>query len=113
MNDDFWHCFDELLAGSPIVIDRPKGSCHPSFPDAVYPLDYGYLQGTHSADGYGVDVWIGTQGDRKLMGIACTYDTLKKDAEIKLLAGCSEKDIQCIIEFYGQRMKTLIIRRSP
>ena len=53
---DFWRALDALVAGSEIVIDRPRGSAHPRYPDVIYPLDYGYLAGTRAADGDGIDV---------------------------------------------------------
>ena len=59
-NPQFWQALDQLLARSALVIDRPKGSSHPRFPEMVYPLDYGYLENTASMDGEGVDVWVGT-----------------------------------------------------
>jgi inorganic pyrophosphatase len=55
-NNAFWLRLDELVAGCGLVIDRPKGSPHPRYPDFFYPLDYGYLDGTRSADGDGIDV---------------------------------------------------------
>ena len=39
-NEDFWSALDELVANSEIVIDRPKGTTHPRFPDFVYKVDY-------------------------------------------------------------------------
>ena len=81
----------------------------------VYPLDYGFLEDTTSSDGGGIDVWIGSldtvvdkQNTKTLTGILCTFDTLKRDAEIKLLIGCSEEDIQVIQEFHKE-MHTLYI----
>ena len=109
MKNDFWDHIKRLLRDSRLIIDRPKGSRHPHYPDAIYPLDYGYLEGTISSDNSGIVVWVGSQSSRRLTGIACTYDTLKKDAEIKLLAGCSEEDIKKILDFYALRMKTIII----
>lgn len=41
MNQAFWDAVDSLMANSKVVIDRPKGSCHPRYPHIVYPLDYG------------------------------------------------------------------------
>jgi hypothetical protein len=43
-----------------------------------------------------------------LTGILCTFDTLKRDAEIKLLIGCKEEDIQLIQDFHKE-MHTLFI----
>ena len=50
-NEDFWNALDELVNTSEIVIDRPKGSAHPRFPDFIYRVDYGYLKNTSSMDG--------------------------------------------------------------
>ena len=78
-----------MQKSGPVVLDRPKGNVHPRYPDLIYPLDYGYLENTSAADGGGIDVWIGTNGGKKLTGILCTFDKLKRDAEIKLLIGCT------------------------
>lgn len=40
-NKDFWNALDELVNASEIVIDRPKGSAHPKFPNFIYRVDYG------------------------------------------------------------------------
>ncbi|HEY3473046.1 MAG TPA: hypothetical protein VGK56_00470, partial [Anaerolineales bacterium] len=47
-------------------------------------------------------------GLKTLTGILCTFDTLKRDAEIKLLIGCNEADIRIIRDFH-QPMQTLYI----
>jgi inorganic pyrophosphatase len=111
----FWHSMTQLLTTNHIMIDRPAGSCHPRYPDMIYPLDYGYLEQTTSSDGGGIDVWLGSlstvmskDGSKKLTGILCTFDRLKRDAEIKLLIGCNEEDIQVIRDFH-QEMYTLYI----
>ena len=62
----FWQRLDSLLERSKIVIDRPRGSHHPRFPEIVYVLDYGYLDGTSSNDGEGIDVWLGSDAEQKL-----------------------------------------------
>lgn len=111
----FWHSLARLITTDRLVIDRPRGSCHPRYPNMVYPLDYGYIDETTSSDGGGIDVWLGSLDSvtseetiKKLTGILCTFDTLKRDAEIKLLIGCNEKDIHVIREFH-QDMATLYI----
>jgi len=100
----------QLVATNSIVIDRPKGSPHPRYPKVIYPLHYGYLEGTRSADGDGTDVWLGSLNtiDKTLTGILCTFDTLKRDIEIKLLIGCTEVDLQIIQDFHKE-MHTLYI----
>ena len=62
MKQEFWSVLERLVAESNLVIDRPKGTTHWRYPDYVYPMDYGYLEGTSSMDGDGIDVWIGTVG---------------------------------------------------
>ena len=88
--------------------DRPKGKPHPGYPDMIYPFDYGFLENTSAGDGDGIDLWISTSKQKVLTGILCTFDTFKRDAEIKLLIGGSQEDIQVIREFNGQ-MRTLYI----
>ena len=70
----FWEALDALVGGAEIVVDRPRGSHHPDFPEFVYELDYGYLKGTTSADGEGIDVWIGSDPRRQVTGALCTGD---------------------------------------
>ena len=65
INEDYWKALDELVSNSEIVIDRPRGSAHPRFPNFIYKVDYGYLKNTSSMDGAGIDVWIGS-GDKKI-----------------------------------------------
>jgi inorganic pyrophosphatase len=93
MDNDFWEYLEKLIERSSLVIDRPRGSVHPRYPDLVYPLDYGYLEDTVTSDGGGKDFWIGEGDDRELRAIVCTIDLVKKDVEIKVLIGCSETDI--------------------
>ncbi|HEY9528923.1 MAG TPA: hypothetical protein VIR02_17675 [Anaerolineales bacterium] len=117
MNPDtsFWQSMTQLLNANSLVIDRPRGSTHPRYPQVIYPLDYGYLENTASSDGGGIDVWVGSlntlmnEDERKtLTGILCTFDTLKRDTEIKLLLACSAEDIQIIRDFHKE-MHTLYI----
>ena len=89
----FWQEISELAGTGSIVIDRPQGSAHPSYPGMIYPLDYGYIENTSSADGDGIDVWFGSKVAKTLTGILCTFDKLKRDAEIKLLLGRTTMDV--------------------
>ncbi|MBE9475248.1 MAG: inorganic pyrophosphatase, partial [Chloroflexi bacterium] len=66
MENDFWEHLERLIEESKIVVDRPKGTAHPQFPEMIYPLDYGYLKGTTSTDGGGLDVWVGVQSSARL-----------------------------------------------
>jgi inorganic pyrophosphatase len=111
----FWHSLQQLLITNSLVIDRPKGTSHPRYKEMLYPFNYGYLENTTSSDGGGIDVWLGSlsilmnRNDAKMLtGILYAFDTLKRDAEIKLLIGCSEEDVQIIRDFHKD-MHTLYI----
>ena len=106
--DNFWREMSQLIVSNRIILDRPKHSAHPRYPDFIYPLDYGYLENTTAADGGGIDVWVGSLTTGTLTGILCTFDTIKQDMEIKLLIACSADDLQLIQKFHGG-MYTLYI----
>ena len=99
VGSDFWVCLEQLVESCPVIIDRPKGSTHPNYPDVIYPLDYGYLQGTTSSDGAGIDVWHGSKNDTLIKGVIITIDLYKHDLEVKILLGCTEEEILTIINF--------------
>lgn len=90
-NRKFWAALDELVNHSKIIIDRPKGTAHPRYPNFIYQLDYGYLKDTSSMDGAGIEVWVGS-GEKKIDAILCIVDLMKKDSEIKILIGCTEEE---------------------
>ena len=100
------------LDNSEIVIDRPKGTLHPKYPDFIYQVDYGYLKGTSSMDGSGIDVWVGS-GEKRIVAIMCTVDLMKKDSEIKILIGCTEEEMMKVYQTHNetQYMKGILIRR--
>lgn len=109
----FWTNLDLLLAEHRLVIDRPQGSVHPRFPDFRYPYDYGYLEGTSGGDGGGIDVWVGSLPDRRLVGVICTVDLTKRDTEVKLLVGCTPAEMQAILATHnsGPQAGILVKRR--
>ena len=41
-----------------VVVDRPMGSCHPEYPDLVYPVNYGFIPGILAGDGEEQDAYI-------------------------------------------------------
>jgi inorganic pyrophosphatase len=113
MENDFWVYVERLIAASSWVIDRPKGSTHPSYADMVYPVDYGYLLGTRSMDGAGIDVWVGSQDTKMAKGLVCTVDLKKRDAEIKILIGCTDHETQEILAFLNDHdMRVLYVNRE-
>ena len=104
----YWQGMGDLVVSNKIIIDRPKDEPHPRYPELIYPLNYGYLEGTTAGDGDGIDVWIGSLDSKTLTGILCTFDKIKYDAEIKLLLGCTKEDVQTIQNFNNE-MLTLFV----
>lgn len=109
----FWAALDQLMASSRVVIDRPRGTAHPRYPDMIYPLDYGYLADTTAMDGGGIDVWAGSDPARGLDAVMVTVDLMKRDLEIKLLIGCTEEEKQLVWHQHNdsESMKGMLIRR--
>jgi inorganic pyrophosphatase len=40
-----------------VVMDRPLGSHHPSYPSMSYPVNYGYIPNTQASDGEALDAY--------------------------------------------------------
>jgi inorganic pyrophosphatase len=97
---------------SEVVIDRPKGARHPRFEAIIYPVDYGFLKGTTSMDGDGIDVWRGSSPDGKIDAIICTVDLREKDSEIKILIGCTPEEKKLILAFHNRwDMSGILVQR--
>lgn len=113
-NEQFWLNLDKLVKDSKVVIDRPKGSRHPKHKNLVYAVDYGYLKGTTSTDGGGIDVWKGSVATQGVDSVMCIVDLHKRDSEIKLLMGCSAAEKKVIYEFHNKSkfMKGIMINRN-
>ena len=111
----FWEALDRLVEGSRVIVDRPKGSGHPRYPGFVYGLDYGYLDGTVSSDGEGIDVWIGTMEAAVPTAVIVTVDLVQRDSEIKILLGCTDEEIDYVYGVHNETddMRGALIRRSP
>ncbi len=108
----FWLKLDRLVAGRRLVIDRPRGSPHPRYPAALYPLDYGYLAETRAGDGQGVDVWLGSLPDRRVTAVAACVDLAKGDVEMKILVACTPDEAGLIVRFHsGGQQSALLVER--
>ncbi len=113
MSADVWEYFDRFLAECELVIDRPKGSAHPRYPEFLYPMDYGYLAGTRGGDGDGIDVWLGSKSERKLEGLLLTADLDERDSEVKLLVACTEAEMQQAWQISNaESMRALLLPRA-
>lgn len=104
---------DALVLESKLIIDRPKGSNHPKFKQVIYPLDYGFLDGTLSMDNQEMDVFVGSADKKSVTGVLCTVDMMKRDSEIKILLGCTEEESRIAHEFLNVTdfMKNIWIKR--
>ena len=112
MNESFWEAIDELCRSARHVVDRPAGTSHPRYPHWIYPLDYGYLDGTTGGDGHGIDVWFGSAEDHATTAIACSVDPHKRDSEVKYLWRCTPVEVEMVTRFYAdQPMKVLVVQR--
>ena len=108
----FWTTLDSLASTCEIEVDRPAGSCHPRYPDLVYPLDYGYLRDTQASDGSEVDCWVVSMEGRAVTGVVVTIDLHKRDTEAKVLLGCTPDEMQTVEAFHNRGpMAATLIRR--
>jgi inorganic pyrophosphatase len=108
-----WSALDVLVAASQIIVDRPRGSAHPRYPEFIYPLDYGYLAGTTSPDGGGIDVWLGSLPERRVTAVICNEDLAKRDSEVKLLLGCMPEEAQTVLGVHNQDSQSAICMLRP
>lgn len=109
----FWTAAEQLVATSEIVIDRPKHTRHPELPEVVYPVAYGYLRGTTASDGEGIDLWIGSLESKRVTAVVCTIDLRKRDAEVKLLLGCTSAEEHEILSFLNKGNMAAILITNP
>lgn len=105
----YWTELEELVKKHGFTIDRPKDSAHPRYPDYIYPLDYGFIPNTKSADGDELDAWHGSLESNEVTGIAVTLDPVKGDSEVKVLIGCNDDDKKQILAAHNRGDMTAII----
>ncbi len=112
--ENIFQKLQNIVRSSKVVVDRPKGSSHPRYKEYIYPLDYGYLDGTQSQDGGGIDVWSGSGEQNHITGILVIVDALKKDSEIKVLIGCNKDEMKLALDSSnrGEMAAILIERKS-
>ena len=41
-----------------VTVDRPLGSAHPNYPNMIYPINYGYVEGIIAPDGEEQDAYV-------------------------------------------------------
>ncbi len=108
-----WPRWERLIAEHGITIDRPRGSRHPEHPSIIYPIDYGYVNGTVATDGHELDVFVGT-ASTGLLGALATIDHRKGDTEIKLIYDCTPEEVYLVngfINFDRTLMEGVLVLR--
>ena len=127
-----WRMWEEVIASNGITIDRPQGARHPDHSAIIYPMDYGYVNGTTSSDGHEIDVFCGSaatssaeRSDARdtmkrpphtLQGAILTTDHRKGDRELKFLYRCTPRDVYLVngfINFDRRLMEGVLILRRP
>ena len=110
-----WAGWEALILKNGITLDRPYRSPHPQYPEIIYPINYGFVNGTMSSDGDEVDVFVGS-AEHGLVGLLMTTDYGRGDREIKLLCHCTPEEIYLangFINFDRRRMEGTLVLRQP
>ena len=109
-----WDRWEHEIRARGITLDRPLHSRHPAFPEIIYPIDYGYVNGTLGTDNEPIDIFVGTS-DHGLAGAIVTVDFRKGDVEVKLLYNCDAREIYLVNGFINYEpslmMGRLVLRR--
>ena len=110
-----WAGWEALILKNGITLDRPYRSPHPKHPEIIYPINYGYVNGTTSSDGDEVDVFVG-HASNGLVGLLMTTDYRRGDREIKLLYHCTPEEIYLangFINFDRRLIEGTLVLRHP
>jgi len=110
-----WDAWQNIIETHGITNERPRHSRHPLFHDIIYPLDYGYINGTVGPDGDEVDVFTGSTPNG-LVALIAADDLRRADRDIKLLYNCSPEEIYLangFINFNPALMQGVLIMRRP
>lgn len=112
-NENYFEALDALVRNSKIIIDRKKGSSHPKYPNTVYKVDYGYINNTTAIDGNEVGVYKGTSLVQKATGVLCTFELIKKDTEVKILIGLTNKEMNLVYKTHNtsEYINALLVKR--
>jgi inorganic pyrophosphatase len=71
------------------------------------------LEGTRANDAGGIDVWVGVSGTHEPSAVVLTVDLLKRDAELKIMLGCTEAEMQTILDFHNSNsMRAYLVHRT-
>jgi len=72
-----------------------------------------HVSAIHICDASEIDVWRGSLDEGHLDAVLCTVDVLKRDAELKLLVGCSLTEKHAARDFHtGEHMSAILVERE-
>jgi inorganic pyrophosphatase len=110
----FWDMLEQWAVSAELVIERPKGSVHPRYPERHYPLDYGYWATIGSTDDQALDVWVGSATDGpQVVGVLVCVDDVKRDVEMKVLVRCTMVEIQLAQRFNSVGAQACLLLLHP
>ena len=102
-----------------VTMDRPLGSKHPKY-GFEYPVNYGFVPNTRSADGEELDAYIFGNNEplETFTGLCLAVIHRLNDDDDKLVivsegAVLSDEDIRAATNFQEQYCKSEIIRQLP
>lgn len=110
-----WQQWESLIRLKGITIERAAGTTHPEYTDIVYPIDYGFVNGTDTVDGAEMDVFKGS-ANNGLVAAIFTEDRRKGDLEAKLIVDCTPQEIYLVngfINFAPDLMRGRLLMRVP
>jgi inorganic pyrophosphatase len=93
-----WTAWEELGEWLDIVIDRAAGTSHPSYPDMVYPCDYGHVRETEAPDGAEIDVFRARSGGG-LVGVIALVHRPSGVSDAKLRVGPTRSEAEGLLRF--------------
>ena len=105
---------DQLVT---VKMDRPMGSTHPKH-GFIYPVNYGYIEGTISGDGEELDAYV--LGEHKPLDtfsgrvIAVIHRTDDDDDKLVVMEdgrNYTDEQISALVEFKEKWFNTQIIRK--
>ncbi len=113
-NAFFWQKVDTLYLSGTRKVFKKKGEVHDTFKNLVYPLDYARIEDMKSVSGHGVAVYLGSENRNKVSALVVAADILEKELDVKVLAGCTEEEIEEVLRYLNQTdfQKTVLIKRG-
>ena len=113
-NAYFWQKVDSLYITGGFTRTKKKGEVHDRFKNLIYPVDYGRVADLKGVSENGVSVYAGSGNRNTVSALVIAADILAKELDVKILAGCTEEEIDTVLRFLNQTefQKTVLIRRG-